>query len=587
MKASKYLLPTARENPQDAVIASHRLMLRAGLFRKSGSGLYHILPMGLRVIRKIENIVREEMNNAGALEFSLPILTPSELWKQSGRWDTMGKEMFRIQDRHEAWLTLGPTHEESFTDLMKGILKSYRDLPVNVYQIHPKFRDEIRPRFGVIRSREFSMKDAYSFDMDQEGLEITYQTMRQAYRKIFARTGLVTIPVEADTGAMGGTGSEEFMVPSDIGEETLLISEKGKYRGNQEKTPVVYSDAVTREAPAKANSTKMKLKKVHTPNCATIADLEHFLKIPAQHILKTMLYLADGRPVAVCLRADRNLNEVKLKNNLHATEVTPASAEEILAAGSVAGYIGPEGLDESIPIFWDESINTGREWVIGANEKDHHYLGYIAQVHKTVDLALAVGGDPSPAGDGILQEVKGIEVGHIFKLGYKYTKAFEMTVLDENGKPHMPIMGCYGIGVTRTMAAVIEQEHDTEGIVWPISVAPFEIVLVSITKSEEEDGRVGEFYKAMTDIGLEVFWDDRDLRPGVKFTDAELIGFPIRITMGKKYFEAGDVEVQIRRGKKNLVLKGNSFEILDQIVNIRKELFADLNSRMEQNEQPS
>ncbi|MBI3395936.1 MAG: proline--tRNA ligase, partial [Spirochaetia bacterium] len=490
MRASSFLIATLRDDPAEAQVASHRLMLRAGLVRKQGAGLYHVMPMGLRVLRKIEAAVREEMNAAGAVEFQLPILTPSELWEKSGRWSVMGKEMFRLKDRHDVWNALGPTHEESFTDLVKDLVKSYRDLPINVYQIHTKFRDEIRPRFGVIRSREFSMKDAYSFDLNEAGLDKTYEKMRAAYRQIFARVGLKTIPVEADTGAMGGTGSEEFMIASEIGEETLLISEGGQYKSNQEKTPVVYGGGVPAgKSPAanvsgakgnaaakkgaaqtsgekksdaksakKSDAKSASLTKVSTPNCPGIEDVAKFLKVEPTAILKTLVYKADDGFAAAMLRGDRQINEVKLKNKTGAVELRAATPEEIESLGTVAGYIGPQGIPETVAMFWDMSLSTGQEWVVGANDRDHHCTGYmLPDGLELVDLALAVAGDPSPAGDGKLTAVKGIEVGHIFKLGDKYTKAFDVKVLDEGGRPVTPLMGCYGIGVTRTIAAIIEQ----------------------------------------------------------------------------------------------------------------------------------
>lgn len=585
MRASKYINATLRENPQDAVIASHRLMLRSGLARKQSAGHYHWMPLGFRVLRKIENIVREEMDASGALEFQLPILTTAEVWEKSGRWNIMGKELFRIQDRHDVWHVLGPTHEEAFTDLLLGVLKSYRDLPVNVYQIHTKFRDEIRPRYGLIRCREFVMKDAYSFDLDEEGLEKTYQLMRKTYRRIFSRTGLDTIPVEADSGSMGGTGSEEFMVSSEVGEETLLVSEGGRYRGNQEKTAVIYPELKSAKPSGGAKKKTGKkpagsLERLPSPDCATIEAVEKYLKVDKKNILKTMLYYADGKPVAVCMRSDRNLHEIKLKNHLKALEVVPADPAQIRSLGTVPGYIGPEGLDPSVQILWDNSILTGNPWVIGANEKDLHLGGYVAEPETTEDFALAVGGDPSPAGDGLLKEVKGIEVGHIFKLGKKYTSAFEMTVLDVNGKPVTPIMGCYGIGVSRTMAAVIEQDHDESGIVWPISIAPFEICLVSITKTPEEEKKAAELYAALSAAGMEVIWDDRDLRPGVKFADADLIGYPIRLTLGKGYFENGEVELLERRGKKMRKISGTVSEMVETVRQVRQSLFDELAERM-------
>ncbi|MBL8021609.1 MAG: proline--tRNA ligase [Leptospirales bacterium] len=541
MRASRFLIHTLRDTPADAVIASHRWMLRAGLIGKLGSGLYHLLPMGLRAFRKVENIIRDEMNKAGAVEFILPVLIPGELWEKSGRWKTMGKEMFRLQDRHETWNVLGPTHEESFTELMKGILKSYRDLPVNVYQIHTKFRDEIRPRFGVMRSREFVMKDAYSFHKDQASLEETYQKMRTAYRNIFSRLGLETIPVQADTGTMGGSASEEFMVPSEVGEETLLISEGGKYQSNQEKTPFVPGEAG--DPPAVV----LEKKKLHTPGASSIEDVAKLLGVDAVHLAKAMLFQTENGPALVFIRGDRQINEVKLKNALDGAEFRPASEAEAAALGFVPGFMGPSRLPADLRIIRDASLRPGRAYIAGAGERDYHEGGVVfddSYVEK--DVALAVAGDLSPMGDGKLRAVKGIEVGHIFQLGNKYSKAFNVSVLDETGRPLIPTMGCYGIGVQRTLAAVIEQNHDEKGIKWPVSASPFEVVLVSITRSEEEETKVETLHQLLENAGFEVLWDDRDLRPGVKFADAEVIGYPVRVTAGKNFFESGKLELQVR-----------------------------------------
>ena len=589
-----FFFSTRREDPQDAQIDSHRLMVRAGLIDKLGSGLYNVLPMGLRSLRKIEAIIREEMNRTGAYEFELPILVPASLWQKSGRYDVMGKELFRIKDRHDTWNVLGPTHEETFTQLMSGLLKSYKDLPVNVYQIHTKFRDEIRPRYGVIRSREFIMKDAYSFHADFESLNQTYDAMRLAYRRIFSRCGIETIPVEADTGSMGGAGSEEFMVPSVIGEETLLLSESRSYRSNQEKTPVLYRESADPDSAVTADDAKSKLTKIHTPGTKTIESLAAFLNRPSDQLLKTVLYRAvigdESKIIMIMIRADRQLHEIKLKNHLAASEVIPADEADFERIGSVAGFAGPLHLggekskskpgkvQEQPVILFDRSCSTRQSWATGANETDYHYDGlHLVLVDadwskKLVDVAVAVAGDPSPNGDGELTEVKGIEVGHIFKLGTKYTEAMNMTVLNDQQKPIHPIMGCYGIGVNRTMATVIEQNHDDKGIVWPISVAPFEFLLVDICKTDDEKSKVGSLYTMLQDK-FDLLWDNRDLRPGVKFNDAELIGFPVRITAGKTFFETGKVEVVIRKtNEKQLIDKDDLVSALEAI---RKSLYND------------
>ncbi|MCS7205033.1 MAG: proline--tRNA ligase [Leptospiraceae bacterium] len=584
-----FFLYTKREDPQDAVVASHRLMLRAGLIEKLGSGLYHYLPLGLRVIKKIEAIVREEMDRAGALEFQLPILVPSELWESTGRWYTMGKEMFRLKDRHENNLVLGPTHEETFTDLLKKFIRSYRDLPINVYQIHTKFRDEIRPRFGVIRCREFIMKDAYSFHLDEDSLNQTYEEMRKVYRRIFARVGLETLPVEADTGAMGGSASEEFMVLSHIGEETLLVSEDFSYRSNQEKTPVIYpeiTDEKLKFTEEEIEHLKKELKEIPTPNCKTIDDLAKFLRKSSQELLKTLLYRADLPEekevlVMILIRGDRQINEVKLKNHLKATEVYPAKEEDFYRIGSVPGYAGPWQLKSNdVILLFDRSVATQKSWITGANKEEYH----IAHFHpvlidknwheKLVDLALAVEGDPSPNGNGKLKQYKGIEVGHIFKLGDKYTKSMEFTVLDKNQKRIYPVMGCYGIGIDRTMATIIEQNHDEKGITWPISVAPFEIVLVDITKTEEEKEKVEKIYQTLRKENFDILWDNRDLRAGVKLTDSELIGFPIRITLGSNYFSEGKIEIYLR--KENQKFFVDEKELIAKIRELRDYLYSQL-----------
>jgi prolyl-tRNA synthetase len=518
-------------------------MLRAGVIAKLGSGLYHMLPMGLRSFRKVENVIREEMNNAGALEFVLPVLIPAEIWETSGRWGVMGKEMFRLKDRHETWNVLGPTHEESFTDLMKGILKSYRDLPVSVYQIHTKFRDEIRPRFGVMRSREFVMKDAYSFHKDQDSLEETYQKMRVAYRNVFSRLGIDTIPVEADTGTMGGSRSEEFMVPSEIGEETLLISHGGKYYSNQEKTPLV-PPKKDKEPPARVKAKK----KLSTPGLTSIEEVARHVGAEPLHLAKAMVYAVGNEFVIVFIRGDRQINEVKLKNALGGAEYRPASDAELNSMGLVPGFIGPGKIPQGVRVIRDATIRPGRAYIAGANEVDLHESGaeFPASFEER-DVALAVEGDPSPAGDGVLRALKGIEVGHIFQLGDKYTKAFNVSVLDETGRPLTPIMGCYGIGVQRTLAAIVEQHHDEKGVVWPVAACPFEVVLVGITRGEEEVKKVEHVYDLLKKGKFDVLYDDRDIRPGVKFADAELVGYPVRVTAGKTFFESGKLEVQVRK----------------------------------------
>lgn len=550
MKASAYFLPTAKDDPQDAVVSSHKLMIRAGLIRKSAAGLYSYLPMGLRVLKKIESIVREEMNASGALEFQLPILTPSEIWKESGRWDKMGKEMFRLKDRHENESCLGPTHEESFCSLVKPILRSYKDLPINVYQIHTKFRDEIRPRFGVIRSREFTMKDAYSFHLDEPSLEETYQVMRKTYRRIFSRMGLQTIPVQADSGNMGGSASEEFMVVSPIGEETLTICKSCQYSGNIEKTPVIAKENRKREV----FSTKQE--KISTPGLKSISEVASHLTTKEENLLKAVALWADGRSILVFLEGDRELNENKLKNLLGCNELRPLGTTELNQLGLVAGFIGPEpNFPKSLEVYIDSLVDWNFAYIVGAGEVDFHKTGvslenvFAKEEVIVADLSQAKEKDPCPNCGSELTTEKGIEVGHIFKLGQKYSKAFDISVLNDKGKATVTTMGCYGIGVNRCMATVIEQNNDDKGIHWPITIAPFSVCLVSIAKNPEDLQKIEAIYKALLLAKIEVFWDDRDLGPGFKFKDSELIGFPLRLTLGKGFLEKGEISLLDRKSQ--------------------------------------
>ncbi|EQA47123.1 proline--tRNA ligase [Leptospira broomii serovar Hurstbridge str. 5399] len=575
MRASKYILPTEKENPADAVVASHRLMIRAGLVRKSGSGFYFFLPLGLRVIKKIESVVRQEMDATGALEFELPILTPSEFWEQSGRWSVMGPEMFRVKDRHDQWYALGPTHEESFSYLVKPLLKSYKDLPLNVYQIHTKFRDEIRPRFGVIRSREFIMKDAYSFHIDDASLDETYQDMRTAYRRIFQRCGLKTIPVQADSGAMGGSASEEFMVVSPIGEETLLLCGNCGYNSNSEKTPFISADADCPSGPKEK-------KEVSTPGKKSIQEVADLLSVRPKDTLKAVALKNGKESVLVFLRGDLELNEHKLKAHLKWPELDLIPEAELQSAGLFPGYIGPSDAKSSFRVILDSSIRNDQAYIVGAGKEDAHIQGYVPAKEmksefETADIALTREGDPCPDCGKPLKAEKGIEVGHIFKLGDKYTKSFQIQVLDQRGKARSLTMGCYGIGVNRTMATVIEQCNDEKGIYWPISIAPFEVSLVTLGKGSEQEAKAKEFYDALSSEGIEVFWDDRDLGPGFKFKDSELIGFPIRVTVGKKFFEAGEISIYNRKKDKEEVFTFKSFDdLVNRVERLRQELYQEL-----------
>jgi prolyl-tRNA synthetase len=546
MRLSKYIVPTLKEDPSDAVVMSHKLMTRAGLIRKESAGMYAYLPLGWRVLRKIIGIVREEMEAAGALECLMPELTNADLWKESGRWDTMGPEMIRIKDRNSMEYVLAPTHEEAFTALVRNLISSYRDLPINVFQINTKFRDEIRPRFGVIRSKEFIMKDAYSFDVGEAELEVSYQTMRKTYRRIFDRCGLDTIPVEADTGSMGGSNSEEFMVASEVGEEILLLCDGCGYRANQEKAEYQRGHADTTHV--------HELKIVDTPDVKTIDQLTDFFKCLAGVFMKSIIYIADGKPVMAVVPGDREVNEHKLKRALGAVELelAPDSVVEEVTKAPV-GFAGPVS-KLTIKTVFDLSIKNIKNGITGANKKDKHYTGVIPGrdfiIKEEYDITSAREHDPCPQCAKPMYVKKGIEVGHIFKLGYKYTKAMNVKVLDDHGKDVTPIMGCYGIGINRTMAAIVEQHSDDKGIVWPISVAPFDVHLVGIAKQDDEIKKIEEIYETLRTSGIDVFYDDRNVSPGFKFADADLIGIPVRITIGKTYFQKGEAEIKLRKDGK-------------------------------------
>ncbi len=544
MRVSRYILPTLKEDPSDAVVLSHRLMIRAGLIRKESAGMYVYLPLGWRVLRKIIGIIREEMDAAGALEFLMPELTSAELWKESGRWETMGPEMFRIRDRNAMEYALAPTHEEAFTGVIRNLISSYRDLPVNVYQINTKFRDEIRPRFGVIRSKEFIMKDAYSFDLDAKGLENSYQIMRKTYRRIFDRCGLETIPVEADTGAMGGSDSEEFMVASEVGEESLLLCDGCGYRANREKAEYA------RPEKKEMADTPKELAEVATPDVKTIDDLAAFFSCAADRFMKSIIYLADGTPVMAVVPGDREINEQKLARALGAVRLELATDREVQeATGAPVGFAGPI-TKKKIRMIFDLSVKDMVNGITGANREDLHYDGVNPgrdfTIKEEADITSAEEGDRCSRCGAPLYMKKGIEVGHIFKLGYKYTKSMNVSVLNENGQPVTPIMGCYGIGVNRTMAAIVEQHNDGNGIIWPRAVVPFDVHLVGLGKSDREVGETDEIYKMLLSEGFDVLYDDRKASPGFKFADADLVGIPIRITIGKNFFQEKLTEVKLR-----------------------------------------
>lgn len=551
MKTSQLLIPTLREDPGEAETVSHRLMLRAGLIRKVAAGIYTYLPLGLRVLRKVEQIIREEMNQAGAQEVLMPMASPAELWRETGRWDFYGKELLRFKDRHERDFCLGPTHEEVITDLFRREVKSYRQLPMNFYQIQTKFRDEIRPRFGLMRGREFLMKDAYSFDRDEAGARLSYQKMYDAYHRIFTRCGLTFRAVEADTGLIGGTSSHEFMVLADTGEETIVYSDQGTFAANVERAEVL--------PPAQTDTdARRPLQTVTTPNCHSIDEVAAFLKVPTHRIVKTLLYSTGKETVAVLVRGDHAVNEIKLKKVLGVPEIElagPATVEK--ATGAPVGFAGPVGLT-GIRIFADHAVPALRNVVVGANRLDTHYVDANwdrdFKADQILDLRNAQAGDPSPRQDGTLKTTKGIEVGHVFMLGTKYSKAMNATFLDPQGKECLAIMGCYGIGVSRSAAASIEQNHDERGIIWPYPIAPFHVHLIPVSQSDKTADATSRIYADLTQQGFEVLWDDRDDRAGVKFNDADLIGAPFQVVVGDKGLAEGLVEVKVRRtGQKTRV----------------------------------
>lgn len=543
MRTSQTLIPTLREDPGEAETVSHRLMLRAGMIRKVAAGIYTYLPLGLRVLRKIEAIVREEMNRAGAQEVLMPIALPAELWRETGRWDFYGKELFRFKDRHERDFCLGPTHEEVITDLIRREVRSYRQLPLNCYQIQTKFRDEIRPRFGLMRGREFIMKDAYSFDRDEAGARVSYQKMYDAYGRIFTRCGLTFRAVEADTGLIGGTSSHEFMVLADTGEESIVYAEGGTYAANVERAEVAPPSQGSSEAPR-------PLRKVQTPGAKSVEEVTAFLKLRPAQLVKTLLYQTPHGLVAVLARGDHEVNEIKVKKLLGVTTLELADPAKVAAAtGAPAGFAGPIGLTQRI--IADHAVKTLRNVVVGANEADAHYVDANWDrdftVEQFADLRNAQAGDPSPKGDGSLRMARGIEVGHVFMLGTKYSQAMGAMFLDPEGKECQAVMGCYGIGVSRIAAAAIEQYHDAKGIHWPAPIAPFHVHLLPLSQSAAVSATAHTLYETLSQAGIEVLWDDRDERAGVKFNDADLIGAPYQLVIGEKGLAQGTIELKERK----------------------------------------
>ena len=545
MRVSKLYAPTLREVPAEAEIPSHKLMLRAGYMRKAAGGIYTYLPLAWRVLHKIENIVREEMDAIGSQEILMPVVQPAEIWQESGRWDVYGAEMWRVKDRHSREFCLGPTHEEMVTTLIRADVRSYRQLPLCVYQIQDKFRDERRPRFGLMRSREFIMKDAYSFDVDEAGLNVSYKAMYDAYTRIFTRCGLKFRPVEADSGAIGGSGSHEFMVLADSGEAEIVYCDKCNYAANTEKAEL----HVIETAPEAA----LEKQIVATPDCKTIADVCAYLKLPVEKSVKAVAYKSEKGLILCFVRGDHEVNEVKVVNTCHVLGVEMADEAMLTAAGTVGGYMGPVGMDPNkTMVVVDQSVMKMHNFCCGANKEGFHYLNVNPGLDFTptfvADIRLIQEGDACPHCGGKVSKARGIEVGQVFKLFTKYSEALKATYLDESGKPKPMQMGCYGVGVSRTMAAAVEQYNDENGIIWPASIAPYHVLVVPVNNKDQESlHKAEEIYTQLQKAGVEVIIDDRNERPGVKFKDADLIGYPIRIVVGPKTISTGSLEVKIRK----------------------------------------
>jgi prolyl-tRNA synthetase len=578
MKVSQLLNPTLREVPAEAEIISHQLMLRAGYIRKAAAGIYTYLPLGWRVIRKIEQIVREEMDAKGGQEVMLPIMQPAELWRESGRWDVYGPEMFRLKDRHDREFCLGPTHEEIITALVKGEVRSYKQLPLLLYQIQNKYRDERRPRFGLMRGREFIMKDLYSFDRDPEASKLSYQKMYDAYERVYTRCGLTFRAVEADPGAIGGTGgSHEFMVLAESGEAAVVFCSDCSYAANVEK-----AECLPRSASQDA-SLKGKKGEVYTPGTKTIEQVASFLGAKKTSLLKTLVYKGDDKYFLVLVRGDREINEVKVNNILGPfVNLCLAEPEEVKAIlNCEPGFVGPVGLKADIFIAADLEVAEMKGAVCGANKTDHHLVNVVCGQDfvpdKIADLRMVTAGEPCPKCGGQLKEARGIEVGQVFNLGKKYSEVFRATYLDENGKEQIIYMGCYGIGVSRTMAAAIEQNYDEDGIIWPMPIAPYHCIVVPVTLKDQEVVATAErLYADLQAQGVEVVYDDRDERPGVKFKDADLVGYPLRLTIGSKALAEGKVELYRRRSQSTELLPvaeacGRIKQIIEAELSLGKE----------------
>lgn len=544
MRYSQTLLPTLKETPAEAEVISHRLMLRAGFMRKLTAGVYSYLPYGWAAIRRVEAIVREEMNRAGALEMMMPMVQPADIWKESGRYEKYGPELLRFHDRHDRESCLGPTHEEVITDIIRRELHSYRDLPINLYQIQTKFRDEIRPRFGLMRGREFIMKDAYSFDVDDAGAEVSYRKMYEAYKRIFTRCGLEFRAVQADSGAIGGSFSHEFMVLADTGEDTIVVCKDCEYAANMEK-------ALVKVEAADNDVALVELEKIETPGKRKVKAVCEYLDISPATLVKTLVYLADGEPVAVLLRGDREVEEVKLKNLLGVAEVEMAEDKEVYeATGVPTGYLGPVGI--KIRVVADQEVANMRNFVVGGNDKNYHMknvnIGRDFEVEAVADLRQITTDDPCPECGGKLDLTEGIEVGHVFKLGTSYSDSMQALFQDSDGQEKPFVMGCYGIGVSRVVAAAIEQNHDENGIVFPVPLAPYQVIILNLgLKDEAINAAAEKLYEELRAAGIDVLLDDRDERPGSKFKDADLLGIPYRVTVGKSFAKNNVFELRNRR----------------------------------------
>ncbi|MBF0215609.1 MAG: proline--tRNA ligase [Candidatus Omnitrophica bacterium] len=554
MRWSRSFIPTIKEDPQEAEAISHKLMVRAGLIRRLTAGAYSYLPMGFRALEKAQKIISEEMNAAGAAQLLMPALQPIELWERTGRDKVIGDVMIRFIDRHGRQIALGPTHEEVVTDIVAHEVRSYKDLPVILYQIQSKFRDEIRPRFGVVRSSEFIMKDAYSFDVDAEGLEESYKKMFAAYCRIFERCALPYVPVEADSGMMGGSVSHEFMVPSEIGEDRIAVCSSCKYSASLEVAPVVHNE----DDPG-MNSAKDVLGEVSTPGSSSVKDVSAYLKVKESDLIKTLIFKADDIPLAVLLRGDHDANETKIKKELGIRTLSLADAALVeKVTGGAMGFSGPLGL--SIPVYADNSIREAKNWVAGANKKDTHLVNVCNdrdfKVSKFIDARLITGDDPCPKCGKKIEVKNAVEIGHTFKLGTKYSEPLGAGYLDRNGVQKPIVMGCYGIGVNRILATCIETSHDKDGIIWPKSLAPFAVVVIPLNRDDAEVSRISEkIYAELLRENVEVLLDDRDNKsPGVKFKDSDLVGFPLQVIIGKKSLENGKIEIKTRKtGEKSLV----------------------------------